>query len=301
MHGRPGPRPAVLTTSAQQPIPVPGDLAEQVARVLAEDVGSGDLTAALVPASQRASAQLISRTEAVVCGRPWVDETFRQLDRAIALRWLAAEGERVAAGATLCELSGPARSMLTGERTALNFLQTLSGTATAARRCVDAVAGTNARILDTRKTLPGLRRAQKYAVRVGGAENHRIGLFDAILVKENHIVAAGGITATITAARRLSPGVLLEVEVETLAQAEEALTGGADRLLLDNFSLPRMAEAVQLRDRIAPQITLEASGGITLATLREVAATGVDFISIGSLTKDVVATDLSLRFQFGAG
>ncbi len=244
---------------------------------------------------------MITRVDTVVCGEPWVTETFRQLDPGIAIRWHIGEGERAAAGATLCELGGPARALLTGERTALNFLQTLSATATAARRYADAVAGTKARILDTRKTLPGLRLAQKYAVRVGGADNHRIGLFDAILVKENHIVAAGGITATIRAGRATSPGTLLEVEVETLAQAEEALTGGADRLLLDNFPLERLVAAVALRDRLAPAIGLEASGGITLANVGAIAETGVDFISIGSLTKDVAATDLSMRFEFAAG
>ena len=295
MHGGSEPRLAVLIRPD-----VPADLAEQVARALAEDVGAGDLTAALVPAGQRATARVITRVDAIVCGEPWVTETFRQLDPGIAIRWHIGEGERAAAGATLCELGGPARALLTGERTALNFLQTLSATATAARRYADAVAGTKARILDTRKTLPGLRLAQKYAVRVGGADNHRIGLFDAILVKENHIVAAGGITATIRAARATSPGALLEVEVETRAQAEEALTGGADRLLLDNFPLERLVAAVALRDRLAPAIGLEASGGITLANVRAIAETGVDFISIGSLTKDVAATDLSMRCEFAA-
>lgn len=278
---------------------LPADLAEQVRRALAEDLGSGDLTAALVPAGQRALARITARDAAVLCGQAWVDEVFRQLDPAIRIDWLAAEGARLAAGTVVCELRGAARPLLTGERSALNFLQTLSATATAARRYADAVAGTRARILDTRKTLPGLRLAQKYAVRVGGAHNHRIGLFDAILVKENHIVAAGGIAAVVQAARRLSPGVLLEVEVETLAQAAEAFDAGADRLLLDNFPLARIAEAVHLRDARSPATGLEASGGITLANLREVAETGVDFISIGDLTKNIQAVDLSMRFQFG--
>ncbi|MCC7488577.1 MAG: carboxylating nicotinate-nucleotide diphosphorylase [Gammaproteobacteria bacterium] len=278
---------------------LPADLAEQVRRALAEDLGSGDLTAALVPAGQRALARITARDAAVLCGQAWVDEVFRQLDPAIRIDWLAAEGARLAAGTVVCELRGAARPLLTGERSALNFLQTLSATATAARRYADAVAGTRARILDTRKTLPGLRLAQKYAVRVGGAHNHRIGLFDAILVKENHIVAAGGIAAVVQAARRLSPGVLLEVEVETLAQAAEAFDAGADRLLLDNFPLARIAEAVHLRDARSPTTGLEASGGITLANLREVAETGVDFISIGDLTKNIQAVDLSMRFQFG--
>lgn len=258
---------------------LPADLAEQVRRALAEDLGSGDLTAALVPAGQRALARITARDAAVLCGQAWVDEVFRQLDPAIRIDWLAAEGARLAAGTVVCELRGAARPLLTGERSALNFLQTLSATATAARRYADAVAGTRARILDTRKTLPGLRLAQKYAVRVGGAHNHRIGLFDAILVKENHIVAAGGIAA--------------------VAQAAEAFDAGADRLLLDNFPLARIAEAVHLRDARSPTTGLEASGGITLANLREVAETGVDFISIGDLTKNIQAVDLSMRFQFG--
>jgi len=277
---------------------LPADLADQVRRALDEDVGTGDLTAALVPAGQSASATIISREPAVVCGTAWVDAVFAALDPAIHVAWRVRDGDAVAAGALLCELSGPARPLLTGERTALNFLQTLSATATAARRCVDAVAGTGCRILDTRKTLPGLRRAQKYAVRTGGAHNHRIGLFDAILVKENHIVAAGSITAAVAAARRQSPGVLLEVEVERLDQAEEAFAAGADRLLLDNFPLERLREAVRLRAARSPATGLEASGGITLATLRAVAETGVDFISIGDLTKSVHAVDLSMRFRF---
>jgi nicotinate-nucleotide pyrophosphorylase (carboxylating) len=296
VHG--GSEPWVAVLSEVRP---PADLADQVRRALAEDVGSGDLTAALVPADQQATARLISRVDTVLCGRPWVEEVCRQLSPAIALDWACREGERVAAGAVMLTGRGPARALLTAERTALNFLQTLSATASATRRFVDAIAGTRTRILDTRKTLPGLRLAQKYAVRVGGAENHRIGLFDAILVKENHIVAAGGITPAIAAARRLSPGVLLEVEVETLAQATEALTARADRLLLDNFPLDRLVAAVELRDRLAPGIGLEASGGITLANVAAVARTGVDYISIGSITKDVIATDLSLRFVFAPG
>jgi nicotinate-nucleotide pyrophosphorylase (carboxylating) len=271
---------------------------EQVRRALAEDLGTGDLTAALVPAGQSASAKVITRENAVLCGQPWFDEVFRQLDLAIRVAWLAAEGATVTAGTILCEIDGPARPLLTGERTALNFLQTLSGTATAASAYAAAVAGTRARVLDTRKTIPGLRRAQKYAVRVGGALNHRIGLFDAILIKENHIVAAGSISTAVTAARRLSPAVLVEVEVETLAQAGEALAAGADRLLLDNFPAERLAEAVRLRDERAPATKLEASGGITLANIGAVAATGVDFISIGDVTKNVHAVDLSMRFRF---
>lgn len=266
---------------------------------LAEDVGSGDLTAELVPAAQGAVAMIITRDEAVTCGQPWVKEVFRQLDPSIRIDWRVAEGANASPGQSLCELSGAARPLLTGERTALNFLQTLSAVASATRACVEAVAGTRTRILDTRKTIPGLRLAQKYAVRIGGGTNHRIGLYDGILVKENHIVAAGGITAAIRRARELGSTALLEVEVETLGQAEEAMAAGADRLLLDNFDIARMHEAVALRDRKSPQTTLEASGGIHFETLRPVAETGVDFISIGALTKNIRAVDLSMRFRFG--
>lgn len=275
-------------------------LAEQlragVAAALAEDIGSGDLTAALLPPGQAASATVTSREDAILCGQPWFDETFRQLDPAVSVRWLVAEGGQVRAGELLCELSGPSRALLTGERTALNFLQTLSAVATVTRQYVDAISGTQARILDTRKTIPGLRYAQKYAVRTGGGTNHRIGLFDGILVKENHIIAAGGITAAIAAARALAAGVPVQVEVETLPEAEEALMAGADRLLLDDITLPDMREAVALRDRVAPRVILEASGGIELRTVGAVAATGVDFISTGSLTKNIRAIDLSMRF-----
>ncbi len=283
------------------PPSLPADLREQVRRALAEDVGSGDLTAALVPAAQTAHAIVLTREDAVICGQAWFNEVFRQLDYGVSTAWHAAEGTRVVAGTMLCELRGPARPLLTGERTALNFLQALSATATAARAYVEAVAGTKTRILDTRKTIPGLREAQKYAVRVGGAHNHRCGLYDAILVKENHIVAAGGIGHAVHEARRLSPAVLLEVEVESPAQASEAFAAGADRLLLDNFPLDQLREAVALRDRRAPQTGLEASGGITLANVRAVAETGVDFISVGELTKNIDAVDLSMRFQFTGG
>lgn len=285
----------MTAATGQLPAP-PEDLAAQVQRALAEDVGSGDLTAALVPAGQSAEASVITREDAVLCGQPWFDEVFRQLDPAIVVRWQASEGATVGAGATLCVLRGPARALLTGERTALNFLQLLSGTATAARAYAAAAPGI--RILDTRKTIPGLRRAQKYAVRVGGAENHRIGLFDAILVKENHIAAAGTISRVIAEARRLSPQVMLEVEVETLEQAHEAMTAGADRLLLDNFTPERMREAVRLRNQSSPGTGLEASGGVTLANIAAVAATGIDFISIGDITKNLRAIDLSMRIRF---
>lgn len=270
-----------------------------VRTALAEDLGSGDLTAALVPADQRAEATIITRDAAAVCGQPWVKEVFRQLDPSIRIDWRVTEGADASPNQTLCEISGPARPLLTGERTALNFLQTLSAVASATRACVEAVAGTGTRILDTRKTIPGLRLAQKYAVRVGGGTNHRIGLYDGILVKENHIVAAGGITAAVRRARDQGSTVLLEVEVETLAQAEEAMAAGADRLLLDNFAIGALREAVALRNRLSPQTTLEASGGIHFETLRPVAETGVDFISIGALTKNIRAVDLSMRFRFG--
>jgi len=273
-------------------------ISASVRGALAEDVGSGDLTAALVPATQRATATIITRDGAVICGQPWVQEVFRQLDPGIVLEWHLGEGDDSTKEQTLCTLNGPARPLLTGERTALNFLQTLSAVASASRACAEAVAGTRAQILDTRKTIPGLRLAQKYAVRVGGGTNHRMGLHDGILIKENHIVAAGGIASAVSRARDQGAGVLVEVEVENLAQAEEAMAAGADRLLLDNFSVGLMSEAVALRDRQAPRITLEASGGINFETLRPVAETGVDFISIGALTKNIRAVDLSMRFRF---
>jgi nicotinate-nucleotide pyrophosphorylase (carboxylating) len=265
---------------------------------LAEDVGSGDVTAALVPAKQRADATIVTREGAVICGQPWVNEVFRQLDPGIVIEWHIAEGADATQDQILCALHGPARPLLTGERTALNFLQTLSAVASATRACAEVVAGTRTQILDTRKTIPGLRLAQKYAVRIGGGTNHRMGLYDGFLVKENHIVAAGGIGAAVRQARGQGSAVLLEVEVETLAQAEEAMTAGADRLLLDNFSVAQMREAVALRDRQSPHTTLEASGGIHFETLRAVAETGVDFISMGALTKNIRAVDLSMRFGF---
>ena len=271
-----------------------------VRAALAEDIGSGDLTAALVPDAQQALATVITREAAVLCGQTWVDAVFTELDPAVAIDWHCRDGAAVTPGQKLCELRGSARSILTGERTALNFLQTLSAVATATRRYVDAIAGTRATILDTRKTIPGLRLAQKYAVRVGGGSNHRIGLYDGILIKENHIVAAGGITPAVRRARDQGSTELLEVEVETLAQAEEALRAGADRLLLDNFTTALMREAVALRDALAPGTGLEASGGIELQTIRSVAETGIDFISVGDLTKNIRAVDLSMRFRFSA-
>ncbi len=279
----------------------PPDLAEQVARALAEDVGTGDLTAALVPAGRLGRATVITRETAVLCGRPWVDEVFRQLDPAVLVEWAVMEGAEVAPAQTLFRLSGPARSLLTGERTALNFLQTLSGTATTTRRWVELVAGLPCRVLDTRKTLPGLRRAQKYAVRCGGGSNHRMGLYDGILIKENHIMAAGSIAAAVAAARASGTSVPVEVEVETLDELRAALDAGADMALLDEFSLEDLRAAVALnRGHARGPIKLEASGNVTRETLRPIAETGVDFVSIGSLTKHLRAIDLSMRFEFDA-
>jgi len=275
---------------------LPPDLAAQVARSLAEDVGSGDVTAALIAPGTRADATLLTREAAVVCGTPWVDETFRQLDPAVRVAWRVREGDTVAADTILCDITGPARAILTGERTALNFLQTLSGTATATRRYVDAVAGTGCQILDTRKTLPGLRLAQKYAVRCAGGRNHRIGLHDMVLVKENHIVAAGGIAAALAQARAQAPGIPVEIEVETLAEFRDALAARPDVIMLDEFDDAGMREAVALNRAAGSTVKIEASGGVDLDAARRIAATGVDYISVGSLTKHLHATDLSLRF-----
>lgn len=265
-----------------------------VALALAEDVGSGDLTAALIPETARVEATVISREKAILCGAAWFDAVFHQLDSTIAIEWQAADGDCVEPNQLLCTLRGPARALLTGERTALNFLQALSGTATLARQFADTVAGTGATILDTRKTLPGLRLAQKYAVQCGGCQNHRIGLFDAVLIKENHILAAGSITLAIATARRLHPGVTVEVEVESLTELEEALAAGPDIVMLDNFDLEAMTEAVRVT---AKRVKLEASGNVNFNTVRRIAETGVDYISIGGLTKDVRAVDLSMRFR----
>ncbi len=275
-------------------LPPKETIAAQVRTALAEDVGSGDQTAALIPADAVGRAHVVSREAAVLSGTPWVDEVFRQLDPAVRIEWLASDGSRVAPDQTVCRLSGAARTLLTGERTALNFLQTLSGTATLARRWADAVVGTGARILDTRKTIPGLRLAQKYAVTCGGCHNHRIGLYDAVLIKENHIAAAGSVTAALRAAQAAAAGLEIEIEVETLEQLREALAAGARRVLLDNFPLERLREAVAVARGRA---RLEASGGVTLETVRGIAETGVDDISVGALTKDVRAVDLSMRFD----
>jgi len=265
-----------------------------VTRALAEDVGTGDLTAALVPAGRRAKARLLTRESAVLCGVEWFNRTVEELDPDAEIFWHHADGDEVVAGSSLCELEGGARALLTAERTAINFVQLLSGTATRTRQFVKAVAGTHAKILDTRKTIPGLRMAQKYAVRVGGGTNHRIGLFDGILIKENHIAAAGGIAAAVALGRRSAPkGTMVEVEVETLSQLDEALAAGATMILLDNFDLEQMRDAVRIAGKRAE---LEASGGVEVNTVRRIAETGVHRISIGSLTKDVKAIDLSMRF-----
>lgn len=276
---------------------LPKNISECVRNALTEDVGSGDLTAQLVPEAARAHGHVISREAAVLCGCAWFDEVFHQLDTGVRVAWQAQDGDPIEANQTLCRLAGPARALLTGERTALNFLQLLSATATAACRYAQAIQGTRAVILDTRKTLPGLRLAQKYAVRAGGAHNHRLGLFDGILIKENHIVAAGSIRAAVAAARRQQTGVRVEVEVENLAQLREAIAAGADSLLLDNFDVQGLRNAVR---ETAGRAKLEASGGIDLAQLRAVAETGVDYISVGALTKHVHAVDLSMRLEFEA-
>lgn len=274
---------------------IAADIDRQVALALQEDVGGGDVTAALVPADEHVRAQVVAREDAVVCGTAWFDAVFRQLDGGITVAWHVADGERVTPGAVLCRIEGRARPILTGERTALNFLQTLSGTATATRRYVEAVAGTGCTILDTRKTLPGLRLAQKYAVRCGGGRNHRLGLHDMVLIKENHIAAAGSISAAVGAARRHSPGVPVEVEVETLAEFDEAIAAGPDVVMLDEFPLDDMRAAVARNRGPGQRAKLEASGNITLESIRDVAETGVDYISIGAITKHLRALDLSMR------
>jgi len=279
-------------------LPVPADLPQQVARALVEDIGSGDLTAALIPADRMGRATVITREQAIVCGIPYVEASFHGVDGRVRLEWRVAEGDSVAANQPLVNLEGPARALLTGERTALNFLQLLSGTATAAHTYAALLEGTNCRLLDTRKTIPGLRSAQKYAVRVGGGHNHRMGLFDGILIKENHIMAAGSIAAAVAAAKRGSARVPIEVEVENLPELQQAIAAGADIAMLDDFSLEAMREAVATNANAAKPLKLEASGGITTATIREIAETGVDFISVGSITKHVRAVDLSMRFEW---
>lgn len=277
--------------------PNPIYVRDSVSAALKEDVGDGDLTAQLVPEQQTARATVITREPAVFCGTSWFDEVFRQLGDEVTVSWRVQDGARVTPNDVLCTLEGPARAILTGERTALNFVQLLSATATATAHYVDAVAGTRCRILDTRKTIPGLRVAQKYAVACAGGTNHRIGLFDAILVKENHIAAAGSIGAAVQAARDLGAKVMIEVEVENLDELQQALDAKVDRVLLDNFSLDELRTAVGIAHNHSNRgIELEASGNMTLDTLRSVAETGVDFISVGGLTKHVKAVDLSMRF-----
>jgi nicotinate-nucleotide pyrophosphorylase (carboxylating) len=265
-----------------------------VTRALAEDVGTGDLTARLIPESKTGHARLMTRQSGILCGVEWFGRTFEELDPDVEIFWHHADGDVIVAGSSLCEVEGRARALLTAERTALNFVQLLSGVATHTNKFVRAVEGTRARILDTRKTLPGLRMAEKYAVRTGGGVNHRIGLFDGILIKENHILAAGGIgPAMQKALHDASPGVMLQIEVESIEQLGEALDAGAKLILLDNFDLPRMREAVAFA---GDRAELEASGGVTLATVRAIAETGVHRISVGTLTKDISALDLSMRF-----
>jgi nicotinate-nucleotide pyrophosphorylase (carboxylating) len=267
-----------------------------VAAALAEDVGSGDLTAALIPADRAGRATVITREATIVCGVPYVEETFRQLGGAL-LSWDVSEGSAAEADRVLFRLQGSARTLLTGERTALNFLQLLSGTANAAHAFAALLEGTACRLLDTRKTLPGLRTAQKYAVRVGGGHNHRMGLYDGILIKENHIMAAGSIAAAVSAAKR-NAGVPVEVEVESLGQLREAIGAGADIAMLDNFSLDGMREGVALNAAAKTPLKLEASGGVSMQSIRAIAQTGVDFISVGGITKHVRAVDLSMRFEW---
>ncbi len=275
------------------PLQIAAEIERNVLAALAEDIGGGDLTALLGPAGCCAVGTVVSREDAVLAGTDWFESSFRHLDPAVRITWSASDGDRIRAGQVLCEIVADTRALLTAERTALNFLQLLSGTATITRRYVDAVAGTGARIVDTRKTLPGLRIAQKYAVRCGGGSNHRLGLYDGILIKENHIMAAGGIAPALARARSLArEGVFIQIEVETLEQLAEALDAGASMILLDNMTLAQMRQAVGLS---AGRAQLEASGGVSLETVRAIAETGVDRISIGGLTKDVRAIDLSLR------
>ena len=272
------------------------DLHDEIQRnvqlALQEDVGAGDITAQLIPAERVATARVITREAAVLCGSAWVDEVFRQLDPRVVVTWNAQDGDKVSADQTLFTLSGPARALLTGERSALNFVQSLSAVATRCRHYADLVEGTPVKLLDTRKTIPGLRLAQKYAVTCGGCHNHRIGLYDAFLIKENHIAACGGIAQAVASARQIAAGKPVEVEVESLEELKQALDAGADIIMLDELSHEDMRTAVQLT---AGRAKLEASGGINDSTLRSVAETGVDYISLGTLTKDIKAIDLSMR------
>lgn len=283
-----------MTQSGRFTPPSREQILSDIERAFAEDVGTGDATAELLPAEAMARATLTCRESAVLAGRPWFDACFRARDPGAMIEWFFDDGDAIPAGAVLCRVSGFARALVTAERSALNFLQLLSGTATTTAAFAAALAGTGTRLLDTRKTVPGLRLAQKYAVRCGGGVNHRVGLYDGVLVKENHIIAAGGIGAAVAAARQLHPGLPLEVEVESLDELDQALAAGVDRVMLDNFDPPAMREAVRIAGGRVP---LEVSGNVELATIREIAATGVDFVSVGALTKHVRAIDLSLRLH----
>jgi nicotinate-nucleotide pyrophosphorylase (carboxylating) len=282
------------------PIPVPADLPDQVARALAEDIGTGDVTAALIAPERSGRATVITREPAIVCGIPYVNATFARLDPAVRVDWEVGEGDAVTANQLLFRVHGPARALLTGERTALNFLQLLSATATAAHAHAVLIEGTGAQVLDTRKTLPGLRTAQKYAVRVGGGHNHRIGLFDMILIKENHILAAGSIARAVASARAADARVPVEVEVENLDELRQAIAAGADIAMLDEFSLDAMREAVAVNRAADRPLKLEASGGVSPQSIRGIALTGVDYVSVGGITKHVHAVDLSMRFEWPA-
>jgi len=295
------PSSAPLTRPVRPAVPIPKDLPLTVGAALAEDIGSGDLTAALIPAEKAGRATVITREAAILCGIPYVEACFRQVDSGVSFEWRVAEGDAVSADQVLFSVQGPARALLTAERCALNFLQLLSGTATAAHSYAVLLEGTQCRLLDTRKTIPGLRTAQKYAVRVGGGHNHRMGLFDGILIKENHIAAAGSIGLAVAAAKRSAGTIPVEVEVENLAQLEQTIDAGADIAMLDNFSLPAMREGVAMNAGAKRRLKIEASGGITTETIREVALTGVDFVSVGSITKHVRAVDLSMRFEWRDG
>ena len=287
-----------MTTMDPSPLAVNEAFFNEVRRnvqaAIVEDVGSGDINAALIPTEQMATAHLITRTAGVFCGQSWAEETCRQIDTSITTEWLVHDGQSVTPGDALLVAHGPARSLLTCERIMLNFIQLLSGTATAARQYVEAISETSAQILDTRKTVPGLRIAQKYAVGIAGAKNHRMGLFDAYLIKENHIAAAGGITQSVYAARRQNPHIKIEIEVETISQLLEAIEAAVDMALLDNFSIEGLRDAVALSDG---NIQLEASGGITLENVVSIAQTGVNYISVGEITKNIEPMDLSLRFE----
>lgn len=270
-----------------------------VSEILAEDVGSGDVTADIVDTDAVTEAIVVAREPMTLAGQPWVNEVFAQLDPEIVVEWMYNDGDQVRADAVICSIRGPARGILTGERSALNFLQFLSATATLTARYLKTIEGTKAQVLDTRKTIPGLRHAQKYAVRVGGGSNHRIGLYDAVLIKENHIISAGGIEAAVKAARQLHAELPVEIEVESVTEMREALAAGADRLLLDNFDIQDLQRAVEINQQEGqPPAALEASGGITLDNIYDVAKTGVDYVSVGALTKNVNAVDLSMRFNY---